>query len=55
MDMVDSESVAYTVTSPPYFNYIYYGGVGIGTESIYQDYLIEIIDLFEGGIATAIQ
>lgn len=45
MDEVDKESVALVVTSPPYFNYIEYGNIGIGTENKYEEYLesIEIV------------
>ena len=46
MDAIDSESVACIVTSPPYFNYINYGGVGIGSESVYSDYINNLKKVF---------
>ena len=46
MDAVDSETVACAVTSPPYFNYINYGGVGIGSESVYPDYIDNLKKVF---------
>ena len=45
MKEVDDSTVALVVTSPPYFNYIEYGNIGIGTENKYEEYLnsIEIV------------
>lgn len=39
MDDLPDNSIALVVTSPPYFNYIEYGKIGIGTETNYQNYL----------------
>lgn len=39
MEEVLDGSVALIVTSPPYYNYIQYGEVGIGTEGSYKEYL----------------
>ncbi|MDQ6757215.1 MAG: site-specific DNA-methyltransferase [Bacteroidota bacterium] len=46
MDHVKDETVALVVTSPPYFNYIDYGKVGIGTEKLYEEYLNNIEAVF---------
>jgi DNA modification methylase len=46
MDAIDSRTVACAVTSPPYFNYIDYGGVGIGSENVYLDYINNLKKVF---------
>lgn len=57
MDELEDESVSLIVTSPPYFNYKYYG-IGIGNEKTYEEYLQNLEKvfiachrvLFKGGI-----
>jgi len=39
MREIENDSVALIVTSPPYFNFVEYGKIGIGTEAEYQTYL----------------
>jgi modification methylase len=39
MNEILDNSIALVVTSPPYFNFIEYGKIGIGTEKDYQNYL----------------
>ncbi len=43
---IKNNSIALVVTSPPYFNYIEYGKIGIGTESVYQEYLNNLREVF---------
>lgn len=47
MPEVDNDTVVLVVTSPPYFNYVAYGDIGIGTEENYQGYLINLKKVFE--------
>jgi len=46
MKEVENDSVALVVTSPPYFNFIEYGKIGIGTETEYQTYLDNLESVF---------
>ena len=46
MEKVEDSSVALVVTSPPYFNYIEYGNLGIGKEESYQEYLDNLKQVF---------
>jgi DNA modification methylase len=39
MDEIKDESVHLIVTSPPYYNFIEYGKIGVGIEKVYQHYL----------------
>jgi modification methylase len=47
MDDVEENSVALVVTSPPYFNFVEYGNIGIGTETEYQNYLDNLELVFQ--------
>ncbi len=47
MQEVEDNSIALVVTSPPYFNYIEYGKIGIGTESKYDEYLNNLKAVFK--------
>ena len=47
MSDVENDSVALIVTSPPYFNYIEYGKIGIGTELVYKEYLNSLNSVFK--------
>ncbi len=46
MGKIKNDSVALVVTSPPYFNYIEYGNIGIGTEKQYSEYLDNLKNVF---------
>ena len=46
MSNIEDSSVALVVTSPPYFNYIEYGNLGIGKEESYQEYLNNLKQVF---------
>lgn len=46
MQELENDSVALVVTSPPYFNFVEYGKVGIGTESHYTDYINNLKTVF---------
>jgi DNA modification methylase len=46
MKEIKSATVALVVTSPPYYNYIEYGNLGIGTENKYEDYLENLRKVF---------
>jgi site-specific DNA-methyltransferase (adenine-specific) len=47
MSELKNNTVALVVTSPPYFNYIEYGGTGIGIEKVYKEYLKNIKKVFK--------
>lgn len=47
MQEVADNSIALVVTSPPYFNYVKYGNIGIGTEDKYDDYLNSLKKVFK--------
>lgn len=47
MSELKNNTVALVVTSPPYFNYIEYGGTGIGIEKVYKEYLTNIKKVFK--------
>ena len=47
MSELKNNIVALVVTSPPYFNYIEYGGTGIGIEKVYKEYLKNIKKVFK--------
>jgi len=47
MAEVQSETVALVVTSPPYFNFVEYGNIGIGTEDDYSHYLEHMRAVFK--------
>lgn len=43
---IADESIALVVTSPPYFNFVEYGNIGIGIEKDYQEYLDNLERVF---------
>ena len=44
---IDDNSVHLIFTSPPYFNYIYYGKSGIGNEMNYDEYIDNLVNIFK--------
>lgn len=46
MSEIEHETVALVMTSPPYFNYIEYGKIGVGIEESYHVYLANLEKIF---------
>ena len=46
MPTLPDEGVALTFTSPPYWNFIEYGGAGVGYENSYEDYVSSLQHVF---------
>jgi DNA modification methylase len=47
MSELNNNTISLIVTSPPYFNYIEYGGKGIGIENVYHEYLENVKRVFK--------